>query len=257
MASLLPTTWEVPAEFRSRLGERAGRQRIMVADGHLLIILYKPPQPGEPERDAVFFWRNPKGELRSTERGSGIGALTAHFESWRETVDRFDDQMDGTPTARKFFSVVQNTSPLLRTIRNTHRAMQEAREAFSEDRSILIARDTAGDLERAIDLLHSDAQHGMEFMIAKQGEEQAQRSHQLVVTGHRLNLLVALFLPLTAIGSVFGMNLLHGFEEWKAPWMFWIILVGALVTGLLLLSALALNRNPKSGQDRDADSGAT
>jgi hypothetical protein len=107
MASLLPTTWEVPAEFRSRLGERAGRQRIMVADGHLLIILYKPPQPGEPERDAVFFWRNPKGELRSTERGSGIGALTAHFESWRETVDRFDDQMDGTPTARKFFSVVQ------------------------------------------------------------------------------------------------------------------------------------------------------
>ena len=30
---LLPEAWEVPPEFRDRLGEEAGRQRVMEADG--------------------------------------------------------------------------------------------------------------------------------------------------------------------------------------------------------------------------------
>ena len=41
--SILPATWEVPAEFRSRLGEKAGRQRAMMAEGHLLLVREHKP----------------------------------------------------------------------------------------------------------------------------------------------------------------------------------------------------------------------
>lgn len=238
MKSPLPLRWEVPGVFRSRLGELSGRQRTMSADGHLLLILHKVPEPGNPTRSATFFWRNPRGEWLCTEGGSALGALTAHFESWRKFVDRIEDQMQQPPSADNYFEVLQGTTPLLRTIRNTHRALQEAREICPEDRAILLARDDAGELERAIDLLHHDAKNGMEFMVAKQGETQAQRAHQLVLAGHRLNLLIALFLPLTAIGSVFGMNVSHGLENWQSPWLFWALLGAALVIGVVLTVAV-------------------
>ncbi len=32
--SLIPAVWELPTEIRNRLGERAGRQRCMEAEGH-------------------------------------------------------------------------------------------------------------------------------------------------------------------------------------------------------------------------------
>ncbi|MBA4149125.1 MAG: hypothetical protein H0X66_13510 [Verrucomicrobia bacterium] len=244
MASLLPHQWEVPEIFRTRLGDRAGRQRMMSAEGHLLIILHKVPEPGNPERDSIFFWRSPKGEWRSTERGAGAAALNDLFEDWRKVADQLEDQMQETPSAQNFFTVVQRTTALLRSIRNTHRALQEARDEFPEERSVLLARDTAGELERTIELLHTDAQHGMEYMIAKQSEEQSLQAHQLVVTGHRLNLLVALFLPLTAIGSMFGMNLIHGLEEWRAPWTFWVVLILGLAVGAVLM--VMLTAKPKS-----------
>jgi len=240
MNSPLPLAWDVPGIFRSRLGEHSGRQRIMSANGHLLIILHRLPEPGNSARSSAIFWRNPRGDWLSTEGGSGLGALNAHLDSWRKAVDRIDEQMQQHPSADVFFETLQSTTPLLRTIRNTHRTLQEARDKCPEDRAILLARDGIGELERAIDLLYHDAKNGMEFMIAKQGEVQAQRAHQLVLAGHRMNLLVAMFLPLTAVGSVFGMHLSHGLEDWHAPWLFWGMLGGALMTGVLLVAAIVL-----------------
>jgi len=91
--------------------------------------------------------------------------------------------MQQHPSAEGFFEVLQGTTPLLRTIRNTYRPCRRPREECPEDRPILLARDGAGELDRAIELLHSDAKNGMEYMIARQGEEQAHRTHQLVLAG--------------------------------------------------------------------------
>jgi hypothetical protein len=237
MSSLVPFAWQVPGVFRSRVGDRAGRQRIMTGEGHLLIILHKVPRAGVAEREFVLFWREPKGGWLSTEAGSGLGALHAHFDAWRKVIDELEDVMAEPPQAASYFSVLQRTSPLLRTIRNTCRTMQEAREACS-DRDILLARDEAGEMERAVDLLHTDAKNGMEFMIARQGEEEARRSAQLVLMGHRLNLLAAIFLPLTALGSVFSMQLSSGLERWNAPWTFWCFVGTALLIGLVLVAAI-------------------
>lgn len=214
----------------------------MTADGHLLIILHKVPRAGTSERESALFWRNPKGDWTSTEGGSGLGALTAFFEQWRKVTDQLEDVMAEPPLAENYFTVLQRTSPLLRTVRNTYRTMQDAREACP-DRELLLARDEAGELERAVDLLHHDAKNGMEYMIARQGEEQARQSNQLVVTGHRLNLLAAIFLPLTAMGSVFSMQLANGLEHWNAPWTFWLLVGGALLTGLLLVTTIMFEMN--------------
>ena len=59
--SVLPPSWEVPAQFRERLGERVGRQRAMMADGHLLLVLHRPPKKDEVERFPRLFWRKPDG----------------------------------------------------------------------------------------------------------------------------------------------------------------------------------------------------
>ena len=241
MNSLIPHSWNVPGVFRSRLGQRAGRQRIMTAEGHLLIVLHKVPRLGNSGRETVFFWRNPRGDWLATEGLSGLGALHEHFEQWRRVVDQLEDQMQQPPSADNYFLVLQYTTPLLRTIRNTSHTLQGAREACP-DREVLVARDEAGELERAIELLHTDAKNGMEFMIAKQGEEQAQRSHQIVRAGHRLNLMMAFFLPLTAVGSIFGMHLSHGLENWHAPWLFWGVLAGAFLLGAALATVIMFNR---------------
>ncbi|MDP6506065.1 MAG: hypothetical protein QF886_20745, partial [Planctomycetota bacterium] len=47
----------------------------------------------------------------------------------------------------------------------------------------------------------------------------------------------ALFLPITALASVLGMNLTHGLED-SGSWAFWMILMIGLVTGLCLVPLL-------------------
>jgi hypothetical protein len=224
----------------------------MTADGHLLIVLHKVPEPGSSHRETLLLWHNPRGDWIANEGASGLGALHEHFESWRKVVDQLEDQMQQSPSADNYFLVLQYTTPLLRTIRNACRTMQDAREACP-DREVLIARDEAGELERAIDLLHTDAKNGMEFMIAKRGEEQAQRAHQIARAGHRLNLMMAFFLPLTAMGSIFSMHLSHGLEDWHAPWMFWGVLAGALLMGVFLLTVIVFNLDA-SRRSGDAES---
>ena len=217
----------------------------MTAEGHLLIVLHKVPRLGNSERETVFFWRNPRGDWLATEGLSGLGALHEYFEQWRRVVDQLEDQMQQPPSADNYFLVLQYTTPLLRTIRNTSHTLQSAREACP-DREVLIARYEAGESERAIELLYADAKNGMEFMIAKRSEEQAQRAHQIVRAGHRLNLMMAFFLPLTAVGSIFSMHLSHGLENWHAPWLFCGVVTGAFLLGAALATAIMLNREPSA-----------
>jgi hypothetical protein len=41
----LPQTWNLPVEIKQRFGQkRSGKQRAMLADGHLLLVLHKAPQ---------------------------------------------------------------------------------------------------------------------------------------------------------------------------------------------------------------------
>ena len=48
--SLLPTSWDIPQIFRDRLGVTSGRQRAMVHEGHLLLVLHGPPSDDHAAR---------------------------------------------------------------------------------------------------------------------------------------------------------------------------------------------------------------
>ncbi len=48
----LPSSWQLPEEIRQRFGlKSAGKQRAMLADGHLLLVLHRAPRKGETTRD--------------------------------------------------------------------------------------------------------------------------------------------------------------------------------------------------------------
>ena len=113
-----------------------------------------------------------------------------------------------------------------------HEALQTGREAVADDRALISCRNQAGTIERGADLVYEDAQHGLQYAIAKQAEQQAKASH-------RLNVLAAFFLPIATFAAVFGMNIHHGLEHFGSPWIFWLLLLAGLVLGLIVRSIVS------------------
>ena len=234
MLNLVPEQWSLPEDIRNRLGDRAGRQRALHDGRNLLIIAHEPPAPGDPERRARLFWCRPDGSWDSSANGAGIGALHRHLDEFARRIDALEDRLHAADDADDYFQVLREGTPLHRTVRHLHLALQAAREAAKTDHDLIVVRDRANDLERAGELLLSDAQYGLTYTTAKRSEEAARNSEALARAGHRLNLLAAMFLPLTAITSLFGMQVEHGFEHHWAPWPFLSVLLVSVVVGVVL-----------------------
>jgi hypothetical protein len=234
--SILPPTWEVPTEFRKRLGEKAGRQRTMLADGHLLLVLHRPPKRDDPERIGRVFWRKPDGTWQSNELGSGSAALARHLTEYADAIERYDQQEDEATSVAQYFAVLGGMSPLVRTVRNMHAALQDAREQVPDDRDLIVLRDRAYELERSAEILLGDVRNALDFAVAQKSEEQAAASHQMAVSSHRLNMLVAFFFPIATLTAVFGANLSHPLEQIIPPPYAFLTVIGA---GLLLGCSLA------------------
>lgn len=236
MSKLLPHNWTVPDKFRARLGTQAGKQRVMVHEGHLLVILHAVPEAGELTRKAAFFWRPPDGAWKSSGASAkgGVVAIRAHLDQFTAVLGALEERVESAARAADYFSVLQTVAPILRTARGLHKTMQEARDARSDDVDLISLRDHAGDIERAAELVHSDAKNGLDFTIAKRAEEQAEIGAHIAASSHRLNLIAALFLPVTAVATVFSMNFLHGLETRYAPWLFWGVLVLSFLFGFMV-----------------------
>ena len=93
---------------------------------------------------------------------------------------------------------------------------------------MFLLRNLASTVERTAELLKEDATYSLEYFMAKQAESQA-------LAGHRLNLIAAIFFPILAFASIFGMNLEHGFDH-EAPWLFWLFVAIGIVIGMVLAS---------------------
>lgn len=239
MSNVIPHNWDVPQIFRGRLGTHAGRQRTMAADGHLLIILHEAPKPDVPARAARLFWRKPDGTWKSSgSSAANIAALRAHVDEYTAAVDAMEAKVQKAKRASDWFQLLHESAPLLRAARNMSAALQEARDLAKTDSALISIRDQGQDIERAVDLIHNHARSGLDYSIAKGSEDNAQNTKHVLETGHRLNLIAATFLPVTALGSVFSMQLEHGLEHAYAPWVFWGIAAGAFLLGLIVRSTL-------------------
>jgi Mg2+ and Co2+ transporter CorA len=233
----IPPGWELPESIRVRLGERSGKQRAMIEEGHLLLILHKLPEHDSPDREGVFFWRTPEGEWRYSGGGNGLPALKEHIARYDERADKLEQAYESSQNATGLFRVLESAVPLHRAAKNMHAALQAAREGLPEATEIINLRDAAADVDRATELLEIDAKNALDYRIARQSEEQASLSYEMTKAGHRLNFLAAIFLPLTAVASVFGMGLPNGLEN-SPTWVFWSVFAFGVLLGIVLRSWL-------------------
>ena len=210
----------------------------MTDEGHLLLVLHKLPKVGEEEREPILFWRNPRGEWQSSDAGAGLADFQEHILSYDRAADRLDQKLRSCPDADGYFQLLREVTPLLRAAKYMAGVLQQAREAESGDRHILLARDEGVEIERHLELLHAEALHGLQYLVASRTEQQARQGEKLVASGHRLNLIMALCLPATALASVLGMNVRHGLEG-QDTWVFWVVLAVAVVSGLVILALVA------------------
>jgi len=230
--TFLPKSWELPEAIRKRLGDAAGRQRLMDEDGHLLLILHQAPEPEDNEiRKPVLLWNQPTGEWKSFPDGGGLAALDAHMETYRKNIHVLDGAVEAANTPRQYFDVMKHVTPLLRATRNMQAVMQEAREARPDERRLINFRDRAVELERAIDLVAEDAKAGMEFALAENTEEQSRFAHEATLEARKLNRLVAFFFPLATLVAIFGMSPPE--KVIRMPG-FWIVILVGIAAGLVV-----------------------
>ena len=235
--SLLPSAWEIPDELRARLGERPGRQRAMAADGHLLLVLHAPPKHEEFGREGRFLWRRPDGSWSASGMTDGPDVLFALLDEYEQAIDRLHKEEDNAQGSYNYFVVLTQLAPLVRSTRNLHATLDQARQAVRTDRGLILARDRAYELMRQAELLYEHAKNVLEFEIARQAEQQAESSHHMAIAAHRLNLLAAFFFPIATLMAVFGANLRHGMEDWDttvAPAPLIVVLGTGLVLGVAL-----------------------
>ena len=247
--SLLPSAWEIPEAIRIRLGDEPGRQRMMQADGHLLLILHAPPHPNDDCRQGRFFWRQPDGKWSAAGGHAGPTALDALLDEYKAEIEKIEETDENAKSAQDYFEIMDRITPLVRAIGHVHTTLSEARKAFPEDRRLIVARDRAYRLHRQIEILHANVSSGLDVAIALRAEQQAESSRQMAIAAHRLNLLVAFFFPVATLLAIFSSNLNSDFVEWydsHVPWPLLGILLAGLLLGAILTALLV--RTPPGGQ---------
>lgn len=228
----IPKSWDLPETIRKRLGDAAGRQRLMDEDDHLLLILHRAPEPEDNEvRRPVLFWNQPGGDWKSAPDGGGLSALDAHLESYRAAIRAQDEAVEAANTPRQYFEVMKHVNPLLRSTRNLMAVMQEARECRPDERRLINLRDRAVELERAIELVAGDAKSGMDFALAENTEEQSRFAYEATLEARKLNRLVAFFFPLATLVAVFGMS--SPVEVVRLPG-FWLVILAGIGAGFFI-----------------------
>lgn len=229
-----PEDWNVPDAIRVRLGANTtGRQRTLMADGHLVLVLHEVPHHLQRERRGVYFWRHPDGNWDFSGEDTGIAALTRHVTSFSAAEDVLENRYFSAKTAEDYFKVLEEVVPILRTASNLYSVLQSARESVPDEQTLIGLRDTAGDIVRSLEILYADAKNALDYALAKTAEEHTRLGEEAVRSGVRLNVLAAIFFPLTAVTAMFGVNMTHGLESIPI-WSTWLFFAFGLGLGIVV-----------------------
>lgn len=247
--SLIPKQWQVPQVFRDRLGADPGKQRVMSEEGQYLVILHKVPSAEDRGvRAAALFWINEVGEWKSTPDSGGLSGLIQHLNEYEETAKKLEAQLDSPDTlhsAEYLHEIHDNATPLYRASRHLLTVMEELRGIFSENRKLLLLRDTAVNIERSADLLLADTKSSLEFLIAQNSMKQADAAHVATLEANKLNRLAAFFFPVITLAAILSIQ--NPEETLKTPSTYGVIICG-LILGALLLSILKSKNSGKKSK---------
>jgi hypothetical protein len=245
----LPDHFQIDPELREQLSSRPGHQRCMDGGGELLLVVHEVPQPKIPEREALFFWKR-RDQKWMQPSGTGLSGLAALLDRFAKAIDIHEEVIDEADTAAEIFAILRHSGPLSRSSRNLVQALEQALSTDSDDQEIRSYRDRAREIERAADLLNGDAKVALDFWRAMQAEKHARSGARLNRIAYRLNLLAGFFLPLVALGGIFGMNV--DLPAFMKP-MFWGIFIGGLTIGALLLWLVGHSTGRSSDFDEELE----
>lgn len=227
----LPEHFDVERELLEQFSNRPGHQRCVEGRDELLLVVHEVPQPGVPEREALYFWKRHDGRWVQ-QGGVGLSELGELLDRYALAIDGHEEMIDEADTAAEIFAILRHSGPLARSSRNLVLALEQALVADHDNREIRSCRDRARELERAADLLHADARVTLEFWQAERSEEHSRASARLGRIAFRMNLLAGFFMPLMALSGLFGMNVtIPGFAQ---PFFWGILLLGMSIGGVLL-----------------------
>jgi Mg2+ and Co2+ transporter CorA len=241
---LLPVDWAVPAPFKERLGTNVGRQRLMLHDNNLLLILHNVPEAEQLEREGCFFWRNAEGGWKSSHYGEGIESLNKHIDQFTDKLEYYDQQEQHAKQAKEYFEILNGMAPLYRSIGPLHQVLHQARQACPKDRNLISIRDRSYDLERTAELFFNGTRSALEFLVAWRTEQQSFDSHSMAVSAHRLNVLAAFFFPLSILSSLFGGSYKDVMEGTFPGWSFGAIVITSILCGVILTKLLSHKDEP-------------
>ena len=243
----LPAHFQLEPELLEQLSTRPGHQRCVEGAGELLLVVHDVPRARVPEREAIFFWKRHDGSWFEAA-GPGLSGLSDLLDRYEKTIDGHEDVVDEADTAAEIFGILRHSGPLCRSTRNLVGALEQVLSIDPDDREIRGLRDRAREIERAADLLNNDGRMALEFWRAERAEEHARSGARLNRIAFRLNLLAGFFLPLVALGGLFGMNVdLPGFIRH----LFWgIVFLGLAIGGVLLW---LVGRNTGRSSDYDGE----
>lgn len=234
--SMIPKSWDIPAVFRNRLGEDAGRQRLMKEEASLLAVLHEVPKAEDKgNRQGVLFWIDAAGNWKSTPSSGGRSELRELVERYRARIKALDEELERTERPEEIHNVIDQATPVLRAARNLLTVVQELRQTLKDDLKVLAIRDLAVAAERSADLLVQDAKTSLDFLIAKAAAAQADAAAKATKEAQKLNRLAAFFFPLMTLAAVFGMNRPSEMLSYGGVW---VVCLFGLILGGIVWSAL-------------------
>lgn len=233
--SWIPSTWQLPDELRQRLGSTVGRQRFMKAGNECLIVAHHVPEPNEVGRRGILFWRDRNLEWQASNGDPGRSAMAMHLDRYSKKIDEYEILEEKAIRADDYLRVLEGLAPIVRSSRNLLDALEEARKAVPDDRSLIDHRDKAYELSRQAELLYEDAKNSMDVAVVRRADEQALASHKMSVASHRLNILAAMFFPFATLGAIFGTTLTDNWSWRDSSIPFFLFLGIGVIIGSILV----------------------
>lgn len=234
--TIIPKSWTVPVIFRQRLGQEVGRQRLILDEGQILVVLHQVPSAADKGvREPALFWYDGAGNWKSMPHSGGCSELKGLVESYRQRLTALDNQLERAVSATDVHAVIDEAAPAARASRHVMQVLSELRKALPEDREVLAIRDMSVQNERTGELVLSDARSSLDFMVAKSAAMQAQEAHKSAQEAQQLNRMAAFFFPLMTIAAVLGMN--EPAEMLSSASVWWMMILGGLL-GLIVRGVL-------------------
>jgi hypothetical protein len=224
--------FEIEEALRDLVGSEPAHQHCLRGEEELLLFVHEVPRAGVPERQSLAFWKHPAKGWFGPGGEPGLGKLEGLLERYELVIDEHEASIESIESSAQLFPIIKHARPLARSSRNLTVALERAVSYVENDRELRTLRDWAREIERAAELLFHDSKLTLDYLQAQQAEDQQEATERLNRIAFRLNLLAGFFLPLVALGGLFGMNV--DLPEFLRP-MFWVIFWIGLLTGGVLV----------------------